>query len=357
MPVSKALESDGQTMPLLVTAWGVVVNGNRRLAAMRELSLSDARFYYVDMMVLPEDATEDEIVDIELSLQMAPETKLPYGWTNDALAIESLEARGMKKARIIDKMRISEAEYDERLGSLAQGRLFLSDFVEEPERFELIEDQKQLFLNGYKAVKNKRDDVKAKDLVRAVLYNIADNPTQFGARAYNFITPFERNANKVKDLIRREIEEDLAQYEPPTAEVGADDGLIPEAFGAPVPPDENDKLVAFLLDKNNREIVHFAIKDAVEQFRDPTNKIGDADKERLRKAKKHIANVTLEQVSTESLTQIPVLLTEIRLLLDAINQKLVEVEPMNEAAIAKANAEIIETNAGVDEESSDDATS
>ena len=37
VPVADVLEAEGQRQPLLITAGGIVVNGNRRLAALREL--------------------------------------------------------------------------------------------------------------------------------------------------------------------------------------------------------------------------------------------------------------------------------------------------------------------------------
>src|ERR1700722_13866982 len=36
-PIIRVLETEGQRYPLLITSTGVVVNGNRRLSAMREL--------------------------------------------------------------------------------------------------------------------------------------------------------------------------------------------------------------------------------------------------------------------------------------------------------------------------------
>jgi hypothetical protein len=313
LPVSRVLKDDGQTQPLLVTTSGVVVNGNRRLAAMRELG-----FKHVVLMVLPGDAGEPDIIDIELSLQMAPETKLPYGWIEDALAIESLLASKKTPAQIMAKMRMDPVQFDERLGSLQQARLFLSDFVGEPEQFELVEDQQQLFYNGYKAVKNKKT-AEDKEFVRAVLYNIAERPKDFGSRAYDFITPFERYADKIKALLQDELADGLATYSPPSPS-STEAGLIPEDLGA-AQDGTGNVLTAYLLDTGNKERVHFAIKEAVNDFRENRASGGEADRERLRKAKKHLNNVDFAQVSEQSKKEIPTLLVDIESLVSKIRAK------------------------------------
>src|SRR5207249_750042 len=96
IPIKTALSKDAeQTEPLLLTREGVVVNGNRRLAAMRELfrenSTQFARFCSVRVLILPEGITADELRRIEVRLQMTPQTLLPYEWVAEALAVRDLK--------------------------------------------------------------------------------------------------------------------------------------------------------------------------------------------------------------------------------------------------------------------------
>ena len=91
-PILQELAEVGQQIePLLITADGVLINGNRRLAAMRELLRRDperyAAFSAVSAAVLPADVTAAEIEGAEAALQMAPETKLAYGWINRRLKL------------------------------------------------------------------------------------------------------------------------------------------------------------------------------------------------------------------------------------------------------------------------------
>ena len=98
-----------QTDELIISADGVVVNGNRRLSAMRELLAGPdgqafAGFENVSCAVLPESATDEEIVALEIELQMQPDTKLPYDWTAVALAARALKARHYSEDRIAGMM-------------------------------------------------------------------------------------------------------------------------------------------------------------------------------------------------------------------------------------------------------------
>lgn len=79
VPVIDVLKKERQREPLLITSKGIVVNGNRRLAGIRELLDEDSSAYveftHVDCLVLPADITSEEIVDIEALLQGKPVLK------------------------------------------------------------------------------------------------------------------------------------------------------------------------------------------------------------------------------------------------------------------------------------------
>jgi len=92
------LESRGQQEPAIVTADGVLINGNRRAAALRSLYKDDDRpaARYVQCLVLPADATPPELIDLETELQIARDFKQEYGWINEALLIEELFDRENK---------------------------------------------------------------------------------------------------------------------------------------------------------------------------------------------------------------------------------------------------------------------
>ncbi|MDJ0412822.1 hypothetical protein [Rhodococcus opacus] len=77
------LENFGQKDPGIVTRDGVLVNGNTRCAALRELGEK-----YIRVGVLPESSTWDDINTVELSLQLRKEHKRDYSYINRLIAID-----------------------------------------------------------------------------------------------------------------------------------------------------------------------------------------------------------------------------------------------------------------------------
>lgn len=87
-----------QQEPAVLTAEGVLINGNRRSAALRSLYLDnhDLGARYVQCLILPKDALPNELVDLEAELQVAQDFKEDYSWVNEAMLIEELYERERK---------------------------------------------------------------------------------------------------------------------------------------------------------------------------------------------------------------------------------------------------------------------
>ncbi|MHA6761749.1 hypothetical protein [Streptacidiphilus sp. PAMC 29251] len=81
-----------QQEPAIITADGVLINGNRRTAALRSLFKDEGQKsgQYVKCYVLPQDATATEILLLEAELQVAREFKEDYSWINESMMIEEL---------------------------------------------------------------------------------------------------------------------------------------------------------------------------------------------------------------------------------------------------------------------------
>jgi hypothetical protein len=151
-PIYQELEVHArQTEPLLVDRAGVVLNGNRRLAAMRELARQDpdryARFTTVHTAVLPDDIDRAQQEYIEAALQMAPDLKLDYSWINRRLKLRQ-HARDMARERVVAAYRFRDAdEIDTELAELELAERYLAwigapghyaRIAEEGDRFEAL---------------------------------------------------------------------------------------------------------------------------------------------------------------------------------------------------------------------------
>ena len=151
-PIFQELERQAQQVePLLIAADGVLVNGNRRLAAMRELLHRDpdryAGFAQVSAAVLPEDADLADLESVEAALQMAPETKLAYGWINRRLKMRrQREDLRLSPQAIAAAYRLEDdSQLERELGELALVDDYLDNFLGQSGRYSLVADGESLF--------------------------------------------------------------------------------------------------------------------------------------------------------------------------------------------------------------------
>ena len=147
-PIHEELARAGQqTEPLIVNRAGVVINGNRRLAAMRDLYRQDpkqyAGFAHIEAAIVPEEIDESAEERIEAALQMAPETKLGYGWIHRRLKLRrQRQTLGLSDKQIIASYRLEGAAQLEReLAELALAEEYLESFRETPNEYEAIGDE------------------------------------------------------------------------------------------------------------------------------------------------------------------------------------------------------------------------
>jgi len=79
------LSDEGQLEPGIITHSGRLINANTRAVALADLGED-----YIEVAVLPADATIGEIYDLELDLQVAQDYKQDYSFTNELLFVEDL---------------------------------------------------------------------------------------------------------------------------------------------------------------------------------------------------------------------------------------------------------------------------
>ena len=99
-----SLDRDGQSQPALITNEGVLINGNSRSVAMRELTGNRKRV--IRVAVIEEDLTEKDIALIEGRLQIQKEFKEEYSLTNTLLFIQDLYDIGESDESIAIELRL-----------------------------------------------------------------------------------------------------------------------------------------------------------------------------------------------------------------------------------------------------------
>jgi len=226
--ILEALQVDQvQTEPLLLTLDGVVVNGNRRLAAMRELFQEDPARYQcfqnVQAMVLPE-VTGNDVRRIEVKLQMRPETRLPYDWTDQALAVRDLQLRGIHKSEIVTLMRLAkDSDVDVIAERLSEAEIYLADFLGSREEYGAVGDQEQQFIELQKGLRTKTSAAE-KELARKLCHVVTRHSRELGTRAYDCRLAYGAKTVEVATRLAERLDVDATPVTgAPVADGSADD--------------------------------------------------------------------------------------------------------------------------------------
>lgn len=258
--IMKELRDNTQTSPIWITSRGVVINGNRRLAAMRELYAEDSvkfgRYATVECAVLPA-LTPEQIEELEIRLQVAPDFKLPYGWIHDCLLIEKRLRTKKGEKYVADLLRRKPNDVKAAVAALAEVNIYLKDWKGAPGDYSLVEENgKQFFYDLPKHLKNKSGVLlEATRRIGWILYDAGDLGTRL--YAYNKIIG-EKAADVLKRLASRDDVLVDDEY-PESGGSGDGDDLDVDLGEDTSAPDTDTKVLDALNDEGRREEVASAV--------------------------------------------------------------------------------------------------
>jgi len=175
------IETGRQEEPLILTHDGVVLNGNRRLAAMRKL-----KWTHVDCVILPKDTDQVELLRIELSLQMQRETKEEYDWVSELLTIQHGIEMGMEATDIAKQMKVKKTVITTKRQTMGLVNEYLN-YIREPGQYHLVGDAEQAFKDitkHQKKINNYREEI-----LNDIFAIINIDKSKIGGRKYNMIMP------------------------------------------------------------------------------------------------------------------------------------------------------------------------
>ncbi|KMU66106.1 hypothetical protein STRNTR1_1603 [Stenotrophomonas maltophilia] len=242
-PIHQELGRVGQqTENLIISATGIVVNGNRRLAAMRDLrgqrSEGSDPFKYVNCMVLPASATPREIRELEIALQMQPETKLPYNWTALGRAVRDMLDANYSYEEIERQTNRSRSELDRAAAMVTAAELYLASWLEKPQDFSKLDDTEQAFAQVVVRNYAKQDDAQLREATRKFDFFVIEHRDFISDSAYKLINAIESNPEIFLTNMAKELDVDLAPLQDASEEVleidfgvGAD-GVAPVSYDA-----------------------------------------------------------------------------------------------------------------------------
>lgn len=207
-----------QTEDLIISSDGIVVNGNRRLSAMRELWTSDpakfATFQEIKCSVLPTSASPTEILKLEIGLQMQPETKLPYEWTALGRAVRDLRESLIPDDEIANLMNRDRSDIVRAAKMIDNADLYLDEWLSRPQSYDQLGETEQAFKQI--ALKNnvKGDDSGVRDITRQFDFLLIEQRKDLTDRAYVFINAIEQNAELFLENLANALEIELPAAEP-----------------------------------------------------------------------------------------------------------------------------------------------
>jgi hypothetical protein len=215
--IQDVLEKEGQRDPLLITTTGVVVNGNRRLSAMRELFVQDqspnSRWAYVKCMVLPADTSPEEVEDIEANEQARPQTKLDYDWIGDAQLVRRQVNRKGDTELVANQLRRSKGDVENLLQAIEEADLYLNEWAKKPGQYSLVSgDAEQIFGDLPKRLSGKT--VPLQNASRAIAWSLFENRDKLPGRVYAFNAAF----GKLAAVVLTNVIEQLSLPQGPAAD-------------------------------------------------------------------------------------------------------------------------------------------
>jgi len=191
----------GQEDPAIITYDGYLVNGNRRTAALKSLNER-----YINCVVLPEDASQRDIYELEQELQISQDFREPYHWINELKNIRkgmddkrfNFKENEMAKRLRID---IKELRAKRRMLELIDSFLIWRG-IEGQYDYSKLEDTEQIFIQLEKAIKKYTEPNKLDELKNAVFVLIEQKPSK--GRLYGYVMDLIKNFDSVYAKILNE---------------------------------------------------------------------------------------------------------------------------------------------------------
>jgi hypothetical protein len=251
-----------QTEPILITDRGVVVNGNRRVSAMRELlpEQGTGGFNHVACMVLPASATEEDLVEIEFKLQMAPETRLPYTWTNEARSCKQLRDAN----RTVEYIAEMKDDDPKRVANLIQmyelAERYLNEWLQRPGAFNQLDGTRQAF---YQMVtrRQQRRPAQQKEVAQAFDFFVVENRPALEERAYDFINAIESDPGQFAEKYAENVGIELSSGQGNGGGEEGDDLLVELGVGIPQQEKNLMPLIKHLKDiRSSKEQIEAALQ-------------------------------------------------------------------------------------------------
>lgn len=198
-----------QTEPLILSHEGYVVNGNRRLCAMRTLYYTESKEKYshfkdIDVVILPV-CTPQDIDELEAYLQVQQDIKADYPWIAEACM---LRARQQEHAYSNETLSAIYGKTVNEIKLIIQRLGFVDEYlisIKKEKQYQVVEQHESAF----KQIQRVRQQIKEEDLkelVTQMSYVLIENSDDVSGRLYERIPEIKENLNEITKRLSEEIE-------------------------------------------------------------------------------------------------------------------------------------------------------
>lgn len=203
-----------QEEPLILDNNGFVVNGNRRLCAMRELYQKDIeagkaspRFSHIEVIILP-PCSEDDILILEGKLQIVEDIRADYVWTAEGCMYRSLRDKKNYSTERIAGIYDKKPEEIEELILLLT---YVDQYLEsrnKPKKYQEIQNEKFAFEAIVKGRKKLGVEVDKKEIFQTVAFSVIEHPLPGMGRLHSFIPKIVENIDQIIERAQQEFPSD-----------------------------------------------------------------------------------------------------------------------------------------------------
>lgn len=307
------LEKRGQEYPAIITFDGFIVNGNRRVAALKDL-----KERYISCVVLNDDANPRDIYILEQQLQISKDFREDYHWLNELRNIrKGLEDKrlALTEKELADNLRLDERELKEKKFMLELVDAFLLwRGIPDQYDYHLLNDANQIFIELEKARRNKifrSDPNKYNDLKNAIFTLLESRPKQRSLYYHvsNLIKHFDQVKNKLSVKPSNTEEEqkiDNTNTLDELIDVGKEE-IRESLFNYSLDATNNSKLIVETIEdvkaenkeKEDAEFVYDAVNNALRQL---TGLVIDSDTTKIESIKQKLEEIIV--ISNELIKEI-----------------------------------------------------
>ncbi len=192
-----------QDQPLILDNDGYIINGNRRVCAMRLLLKDDdekfSHFKHAQVVFLP-PCSEKDIKELEGRLQVQPDIRADYTWTSEAMLYRELRNDDWEDSVIADLYQKKITDIRDLITMLEDAEYYL-ELRNKKGFYSLVQKKEFAFRQLQKARKKCEDDEPKKSALTKLVFELLDEPESAGERHYESIPYLYKYLDDVVDSL------------------------------------------------------------------------------------------------------------------------------------------------------------